>query len=159
MNENQKNTKKTGEYFVITISVVLVFFLIWGIYYHREVYSKKPLIADKPTEFGDWTRGEFLSKSVPLNNNTPQGAAKMFLKAMIDRDAKLMKEINHSDINYPPSYCLQMATKGNWAQYDLNKFTFLYYERGIVECLYPDKRPDRLEIVEENGKWYFYGFR
>lgn len=89
------------------------------------------------------------------NNNTPVEGAKVFIKAMVSSDAKLMEYINHSDIFFPPQYCLEIATKDNWGQYDLNKIKYKELENGQVEVTFPDGGILTLEMVKENGKWYF----
>jgi hypothetical protein len=89
------------------------------------------------------------------NNNTPVEGAKIFIKAMVNSDAELMEYINHSGIFFPPQYCLEIATKNNWAQYELSQFKYKELENGKVEVTFPDGRILTLEMVKENGKWYF----
>ncbi len=90
------------------------------------------------------------------NNNTPVEGAKLFVEAMVNSDAELMKYINHSDIFYPPQYCLQLATECNWAQYDLDEIKYKDMGNGKVEVTFPDGNKLTLEMVKENDKWYFY---
>jgi len=89
------------------------------------------------------------------NNNTPVEGAKVFIKAMVTSDAELMKYINHSGIFFPPQYCLEIATKDNWVEYDLNQFKYKDLGNGKVEVTFPDGGVLTLEMVKENGKWYF----
>jgi len=88
-------------------------------------------------------------------NNTPVEGAKVFVKAMVESDAELMKYINHSDIFYPAQYCMQIATEKNWAQYDLDQFEYKDLGKGKVEVIYSGNEVATLEMVKENNNWFF----
>ena len=94
-----------------------------------------------------------------VSNQSPVGGAKSFVKAMVNHDANLMKKINHSHpLFYPPQHCLEMATRENWSQYRLDQFQYKDLGNGKVEVTFPDgKEKMTLEMVNENGRWYFSG--
>lgn len=93
-------------------------------------------------------------------NRTPEGAAAVFIKAMVTRDRELMEKINHSGpFDYPTWMLMEDATKDNWARYDLAKFSYRHVGSGVVEVTFPDGSVRKMQTVEENGRWYFVGWK
>jgi hypothetical protein len=91
-----------------------------------------------------------------LDNATPEGAAAVFVKAMVTHDRDLMDRINRSlPLEYPTSYLMQQATEQGWSEYDLSGFAYRHLGRGVVEVTFPDGKKRRMQTVEENGRWYF----
>lgn len=106
--------------------------------------------------------------TVSADNSTPEGAAKMFVTAMINNDLALMKEVNRRipGTIYSAEWCLEVAQENGWSRYDMDYIFYRSFENGVVliECVPGEGRPQTdldygcFFFTEENGRWYFDQF-
>jgi hypothetical protein len=67
-------------------------------------------------------------------NNTPVEGAKVFMKAMVNKDAKLMDQINHSGMLWPTQYLMEISNDKDWGEINLK------------DCQYEDKGREQLRL-------------
>jgi hypothetical protein len=88
-------------------------------------------------------------------NNTPVEGAKVFMKAMVNKDAKLMDQINHSGMLWPTQYLMEISNDKDWGEINLKDCQYEDKGKGTVEVTVAEDSIITLKMIEENGKWYF----
>jgi len=89
------------------------------------------------------------------NNDTPVEGAKVFMKAMVNKDAKLMDQINHSGMLWPTQYLMEISNDKDWGEINLKDCQYEDKGKGTVEVTVAEDSIITLKMIEENGKWYF----